>query len=176
MENKKSNFWEEMGKPFVVLVVICLVASFLLGVANDVTKPVIEANAAAAAEATRKSVLPTATSFTEVAVPAGVNADSIFVDDGGSGYVITSSVYGYHGNIPVTIGFDADGKVVALSANVSSETQGVGSRAGQASFLDKFVGLSGSADSVDTLTSATYSSTAVRQAVSDAMAALDAVK
>jgi len=176
MENKKSNFWEEMGKPFVVLVVICLIASFLLGVANDVTKPVIAANAAAAAEATRKSVLPTATSFTEVAVPEGVNADSIFVDDGGSGYVITSSVYGYHGDIPVTIGFDADGKIVALEANVSSETQGVGSRAGAAAFLDKFVGLSGSADSVDTLTSATYSSGAVRQAVSNAMAALEAVK
>ena len=41
---KKNTFWTEMARPVVVLVVICLVASALLGFTNDKTAPVIEEN------------------------------------------------------------------------------------------------------------------------------------
>ena len=41
---KKNTFWTEMARPVVVLVVICLVASALLGFTNAKTAPVIEEN------------------------------------------------------------------------------------------------------------------------------------
>ncbi len=39
---KKNTFWTEMARPVVVLVVICLVASALLGFTNAKPAPVIE--------------------------------------------------------------------------------------------------------------------------------------
>ena len=178
-ETKKSSFFHEMVRPFLVLVIICLVTSALLGVTHYYTEPVIEANAAAEAEETRKSVLPAATAFTEVEVSADAAASgvqSIYKDEGGSGYVITAVSKGYKGDVTVTIGFDASGAVAGIHADVSSETQGVGSKAGDDKYLSQFTGLTGSADSVDTISGATYSSTAVRRAVNAAMAALAAIQ
>ena len=51
---KKKTFWAEMARPVVVLVVICLVASALLGFTNAKTAPVIEENIRIEAEKTRK--------------------------------------------------------------------------------------------------------------------------
>jgi len=53
---KKNTFWTEMARPVVVLVVICLVASALLGFTNAKTAPVIEENIRIEAEKTRKEV------------------------------------------------------------------------------------------------------------------------
>ena len=54
---KKNTFWTEMARPVVVLVVICLVASALLGFTNAKTAPVIEENIRIEAEKTRKEVI-----------------------------------------------------------------------------------------------------------------------
>ena len=168
----KKEFLNEMAKPFIVLVCICLVAAGLLAFIHKVTAPVIEENALAQAEATRKEVLPSATAFEEIALTDTMEVDSIYKDAGGSGYVVTASVYGYHGDVTVTIGFDSDRKILALSADVSSETSGVGTKAGQDAYLSKYIGLSEGAENVDLISGATYSSNAVRTAVENAIAAL----
>ena len=124
----KSGFFKEMAYPFIVLVVIALVAAALLGVTNMFTAPVIEENARIEAENTPKADLPDATSFVEVAVEEGMNVDSIYKDEGGSGYVITAGSKGYGGNVVVTIGFSVEGEIVGISADASTETQGVGSK------------------------------------------------
>lgn len=173
---KNNEFWTEMGKPFVVLLVICLVSAALLGALHSVTAPIIEENARLKAEETRKSVLPEADAFEPVPVPEGSPVSEIYKAANGAGYVVTAVRYGYHGDVTVTVGFGPDGEIVALSADVSTETSGVGSKAGGSDYLDRFVGLSGSVASVDTLSGATYSSTAVRTAVQDAMDALASVK
>ena len=175
MKNK-SEFWNEMGKPFVVLLAICLISAALLGVLHGITAPVIEENARIKADETRRAVLPAADAFEQVPVPEGSPVSEIYKAANGAGYVVTATRYGYHGDVTVTVGFDAQGAVVALSADVSTETSGVGSKAGDAGYLNRFVGLSGSADSVDTISGATYSSTAVHTAVQDAMDALALVK
>ena len=123
---------------------------------------------------TRKSVLPDATTFVEVALEEGMNVDSIYKDEGGSGYVITAASKGYGGNVVVTIGFSAEGEIVGISADVSSETQGVGSKAGQQAHLDKYMGRT-EAPGEDTsvlIASATLTSRGFRTAVNNAYAAL----
>lgn len=173
---KESKF-EELIKPFFVLVGICLVVSLLLGYTNSITAPVIEANQLAQAEATRKAVLDGAVSFTEVKCDTeALDIDSAYKEDSGLGYVVTSSHKGYGGLVAVTVGLDADGKVVGISVDVSTETSGIGSKAGDSAYTDKYMGISGSADSVDTISGATYSSTAVKKGVGAALAAFATIK
>lgn len=178
MTEKKNTFFNDMLKPFIVLVVICLVVAALLAYVNGLTAPVIAENAAREAEANRMAVLPNATAFTEL--DASAYADSgvtgIYADEGGSGYVITAQAFGYKGNVVVTVGFDADGAVLDIIANVSTETVGIGTKAADAAYLDQFKGLSGSAEGVDTISGATYSTGAVRTAVNAAMAACEGIR
>ena len=60
---KNNSVWTDMIRPVVVLVVICLVASALLGVVNAKTAPVITANEMAALAESMRTALPAASSF-----------------------------------------------------------------------------------------------------------------
>ena len=174
----KSKFYEEMIRPFIVLVVICIVTGALLGYTNSLTAPIIEQNAVAAAEATRKAMLPEATGFEEIEADPAWNVDSIYKDVGGTGYVITAHAKGYGGNVVVTVGFDNDGRILHMNVDASTETQGVGSKTANEANINKYLGLTGSVadDSSLLITSATFSSKAVRTAVQNAMDALAHVK
>ncbi len=171
----KSNFMEDFVKPFAVLVIICIVVGFLLAYTNSVTEPIITEHKRIEAENTRMTVLPGATGFEEVPVKEGMKVDSIYKETSGLGYVITSSYKGYGGLVKVTVGFDNTGKVVGMSADVSTETTGVGSKAGLSDYTSKYIGKSGSDAGVDIISGATYSSTAVKISVQNAMDALAAI-
>ena len=173
---KKNTFWTEMARPVVVLVVICLVASALLGFTNAKTAPVIEENIRIEAEKTRKEVLPAASEFTELEELKASGVTGIFEGDNGTGYVVTAEKTGYGGAVVVTVGFDTEGKILSVKANVSTETQGVGSKVGEASMLEKFEGLSGDVSGVTLKTGATFTSNAVRDGVQAACAAIAAIQ
>ena len=173
----KNNAFNELIKPIIVLVVICLVVSALLGFTNSVTAPIIEENERIAAEQTRAAVLEGSNGFTEIECDtAALGITSAYKENNGLGYVITAANKGYGGDVVVTVGLDADGKVVGLSANVGTETSGVGTKAGAEAYTGNYIGLSGNCDSVDTISGATYSSTAVKTGVNAALAAYDAIK
>ena len=179
MENKKSDFWPEMARPFVVLVVICLVAAALLGAVNNLTAPVIAENTRLAAEQTRKEVLPAATGFKELPVSeelAKLGVTGIFEDEGGNGYVVSAANKGYGGDVTVTVGFDPDGVIGNIKVDVSSETKGVGSKLAGQEYADKFIGLSGDASGIELRTGATFTSNAYRSSVNAAFAAVQSVK
>ena len=76
----------------------------------------------------------------------------------------------------VTVGFDTEGKILCVKANVSSETQGVGSKVGEESMLAKFEGLSGDVSDVVLKSGATFTSVAVREGVNAACAAVAAIQ
>ena len=176
---KKNTFWTEMARPVVVLVVICLVASALLGFTNAKTAPVIEENIRTEAEKTRKAVLPAASEFAELEVSgeqAATGVTGIFEGDNGTGYVVTVEKTGYGGAVVVTVGFDTEGKILCVKANVSTETQGVGSKVGEESMLARFEGLSGDVSGVALKTGATFTSNAVREGVQAACAAVAAIQ
>ena len=175
----KSKNYQELVKPFLVLVIICIVTAALLAYTNSLTAPIIEQNAIAAAEATRAEMLPEATGFEQILPDdPSLDVDSIYKDVGGSGYVITASAKGYGGDVVVTIGFDMDGNIQHMSVDASTETQGVGSKTAKQENIDKYIGRSGSVkdDAGLLITSATFSSKAVRTAVQNAMDAFAAVK
>ena len=148
---KTGGLWNDMLKPVIVLVVICLVASAALGFTNSKTEPIITENKNAAAVEARRAALPEAT---------------------GVGYVITAAFKGYGGDVVVTVGFDSAGTILNVDADVSTETQGVGSKVGERTILDRFNGLSGDASSVTLRSGATLTSTAVRNGVNAAFAAV----
>lgn len=166
----------ESVKPFVVLVCICIAVAALLGFTNGLTAPVIARNNELAAQETRMAVLPGAQDFEAVECDTeSLGIESAYKEKSGLGYVITASGSGYGGTVTVTVGIGNDGTVVGLSANVSTETKGIGSRAGESDYTEKYVGISGSADDIDTLTGATYSSRAVRSGVNAALAAFESI-
>ena len=181
MEKTKnqSGFWQDMARPVVVLVIICLVASALLGAVNAKTKPVIEANKNAAAVQTRQEVLPAATAFEELPVSeelAARGVTGIFKGDNNSGYVVTASNKGYGGDVVVTVGFDPSGAILKVKADVSTETTGVGSKVGEDAVLNGFIGVTDNADNVKLRSGATYTSNAVRNSVNAAFDAVASVR
>ena len=174
---KKNNAFNDFVKPILVLFCICIAVAALLGYVNSITAPIIEENARIKAEETRAAVLSGAQSFTEIECDTEtLGIDSVYKEDGGLGYVITASYKGYGGYVTVTVGLDPEGTVVGMNADVSTETSGIGSKAGEPAYAEKYLGISGSADAVDTITGATYSSTAVKTGVNAALAAFDSVK
>ena len=177
---KKTNtFWQDMARPVVVLVIICLVASALLGAVNATTKPVIEENNRITAEQTRKAALPAASSFEELPVSdelAAMGVTGIYKGDNDTGYVVTASNKGYGGDVVCTVGFDSNGTILGVQADVGTETTGVGSKVGVADVLARFEGKSGNVDDVTLVSGATYTSKAVRSSVNAALAAVESVK
>lgn len=173
----KNNTFNEMIKPLIVLICICLVVAALLGLTNNLTAPIIKENALIAAEQTRASVLEGAKGFSEISCDTeALGITGAFKEDSGLGYVITSSNKGYGGNVEVTVGLSPDGEIVGISVDVSTETSGVGSKAGKPDYTNKFLGLSGNCNSVDTISGATYSSTAVKAGVNAALAAFSEIQ
>ena len=165
----------EYMRPIVVLTLICAFVAGQLALTNGLTAPIIEQNEKETAEHTRRQLLPDAQDFTEL--PCEIEGvQSVFADTGGSGYIIEATGRGNNGDVNVTVGLDADGRIIALSVGTHSEDAGIGTRAFEKSYLDRFAGLSADAFSVDAVAGATYSSNALRQAVDLAFAAYKAVK
>ncbi|MEA5051529.1 MAG: FMN-binding protein [Oscillospiraceae bacterium] len=169
-----KNTFREYIQPVVVLVAICLVASFVLAYVNQITAPIIDEKQNAEIYAAMHELLPDATGFTKL--DCSVNGVSAFYqDDGGTGYAAVSSAKGFHSDITVTTVMDPNGVVLGLKVDASGETATIGAKVAESSYADKYVGVSGSADSVDVLSGATYSSRALRAAVNEALTAYSVV-
>ena len=157
-------------KSIVVLGSICLVVAVLLAAVNYVTAPIIEAAAGAAASESLLVVLPDATGFEEVEKPEGA-ADTItgiHRDKGGSGYAVTLSTSSSYSQSPMTftVGFGADGKIVAVEMTNYAETKNFGD------YPQSYVGKDSALTDVDLAAGVTYSSSAFKAAIEDAFAAL----
>ena len=158
--NAKQSTWNDMIKPVVVLLVICLVAGLALAVVNSVTEPIIAEHTEAEKQATYRALLPDADSFTELtSTVEGVSA--AMKANNGAGYIVAASAKGYKSSVTATVAFDNDGNILSLSMDASGETTGIGTRIAGGEFTDQFAGqpaeqfdISG----VDTVTGATYSS------------------
>ena len=83
------------------------------------------------------------------------------------GYIVLTNITGYGGKIKIVSGFDADGNLTGMVyPEVLSETPGVGMKVTEQAFMDTFVGKSfENITEVDTISSATISSTAVKNSM-----------
>ncbi len=167
--------WKEIGKPTLVLAVICLVVSAALALTNSVTEEPIAALEERTRDEAMRRVLP-ADGYTTGTVTLNGEEYAYYKaekDGGTAGYIFTLEENGYGGAVSVMTGVGADGKILAVEIlDATSETVGLGQNAAKPSFTEQFAGKSkpltvgkpGEGDIV-AVTGATITSKAVTRAV-----------
>ena len=168
--------------PTVTLFIICLVATMLLGMTNEITAPIIAELAAETERKSRQVVFADAKEFGEAKISEDGTSVAAALDENKNviGYVVVNSEKGYGGDISVMTGVDLEGKVTGVNILSHSETAGLGANATNESFRSRFIGLAEGItvskdkpgeNSIDALTGATITSRAVVNAVNAAIEA-----
>ncbi len=171
---------KEILKPVAVLVAICLIITAALAGVNALTKGPISANEAVAAEAAMAELIPDAEY--ESVWGDGFQCEQAYAavkGDDEVGYIFTSSAIGYGGKIKVMTALDNEGTVLGIQVlSCDDETPGLGQNVKKSEFTDRFKGASDEArvDEVDGVTSATFSSRAVKKSIKMAMHDFNRIK
>lgn len=165
---------KELIKLSGILCAITLVASLLLAGVNKLTLPRIVQAEVLAAESAMKSIIPEADNFEEI-------AENVFrAKKGGesAGYCVTVTPSGFAGQIKMLVGIGTDYKVKGIEILSHSETAGLGAKATDSKFKDRFKeknpyitvvkGETQSPDEVQAITGATITSRAVASGVGEA--------
>ena len=145
----KSNNFKENIQPTLVLVIICLIMTFLLAYVNGITAPIIEENSIKAAKANRALLLPAATDFEAVD-----EADLVTVTEGqvwvsecykatnGAGIVVTVKTKSFGGILTEMVGIDNTGAITGVKVTAHGDTKGLGTKAHDSNYLEQYVGIS----------------------------------
>ena len=126
--------------PTITLFVICLVATALLGLTNQVTAPIIEQLAIETEIKSRQVVFADATSFGEAEILADGTSVVAALDESGNtiGHVVVNSAKGYGGEIKVMTGIDVDGKITAVKILSAADTTLDDTAGGKGKSYDNF--------------------------------------
>lgn len=142
---------KEIIKLGLTLFVVCVIAAFLLGYANEMTKGIIAENIVIANTEARKEVFNSADDFElqndssydefylsnkEVAEVYKAMSSEEHV-----GYVIKTLPNGYGGALEVVIGFKLDGTITGVRVGNHQETPGLGANAKKEEFYSQYDGL-----------------------------------
>ena len=182
--------------PALILVVICTVCVALLALTATMTADAIAKQEQMAHGSGKQSLFPDAAEFPEesadeaiAGIPGAIAIDltagdfekvtgvgrAVDADGEVVGVLISAASKGYHGPVPVTVGFSLSGEITGLLVDASEETAGLGQEVGDASFTDQFIGrTTDDKFSVDFVSAATISSVSVVKSVKLASAVFDA--
>ncbi len=151
----------------LTLVGICAVMAILLALTNFITAPIIKQNQEAAANKALLEVMPNGEKFEKVEFDAETlpkTVTEVYKEKNG-GYVITLTTTGYNSGLVIMCGINADGTVSGAVCLASQETLGK-----EKTYGDEFVGKkSAEVDATDTISGATKTTTAYRNAIKDAI-------
>lgn len=103
----------------------------------------------------------------------------VYVSEAKDAVALHIQATGYAGKskpIEALIGIDKDGVIQGITIVACQETPGLGSKVQNTEYLKNYQGVSGSADEVDTITSATISSKALRNGVNFALQVFEELK
>ena len=151
----------------LVLVCICAVMAVLLAITNAITYPTIKANEDKAANAALLEVMPEGEGFEQMdlssyQLPATVT--EVYKETKG-GYVVKMTTTGYSSGMVIMCGVNPDGTISGAVCLSSSETLGH-----EKTFGANFVGKdTAGVDAVDTISGATKTTSAYKNAVKDAI-------
>ena len=151
----------------LVLVAICAVMAVLLALTNSITAPIIKQNQEAAANEALLVVMPEGEGFekmdlTTYELPATVT--EVYKEANG-GYVVTLTTAGYGSGFVIMCGVSADGTVTGAVCLSSTETLGY-----EKTYGEGFTGKDAAGvDAVDTISGATKTTNAYKNAVKDAL-------
>ena len=177
---------------WAVLLIITLVAGLALGATYALTKDAIGAQSKAAEESARKAALPAAEAFESVPIDAGAAVDWCYAGRGKDGaivgYVAQVTGQGFGGPLEVIAGLDTELVLTGVSVGGSnfSETAGLGAKSKEPAFTQQFIGkqapvkvikAGGTAadNTIDAITSATITSSAVVSAVNKIASHVEAI-
>lgn len=158
-------------KSVAILVAICTVVALLLAVTNQFTAPIIEKNAAAAANEALLEVMPEGTGFELVdlstyTLPATVT--EAYKETSGKGHVIKLTTTGYGPGMVIMCGISADNKVTDAVCLSSNETLSKEKEYGK-----NFAGKDAAGvEATDTIGGATMTTGAYKNAIKDALNAV----
>ncbi len=167
----------------LVLLAVSAVVAGVLGVVNELTYPVIDAQKQAKTAEAFSAVLK-ADRFDEIEFSNPDFPTVLTVHKAeGVGYVVTSKFSGAQGNITMAVGVDNDYKCTGISVIEHAETSGLGANAASTgevgvNFRAQFVGqdesiaLANAGGSIDALTGATITSRAITEAVATSIRAV----
>ena len=167
----------------LVLLAVSAIVAGVLGIINELTYPVIDAQKQAKTAEAFASVLK-ADRFDEIEFSNPDFPTVLTVHKAeGVGYVVTSKFSGAQGNITRAVGVDNDYKCTGISVIEHSETSGLGANAASTgevgvNFRAQFVGqdegiaLANAGGSIDALTGATITSRAITEAVATSIRAV----
>ncbi|MBE6955586.1 MAG: FMN-binding protein [Ruminococcaceae bacterium] len=151
-----------------VFVSICVVITLLLALTNSFTAPIIEKNAAAAANKALLEVMPNGAGFDAMdlsayTLPATVT--EVHKETSGQGYVVQLVTSGYGTGMTIMCGVDASGVVTGAVCLSSNETLGE-----EKTYGANFAGKDAAAvEAVDTVGGATKTTAAYKAAIQDAL-------
>ena len=144
---KKKFTAKDILIPTVSLFVICLVVTALLAVTNMLTAPQIQKLSKETEDKTKAEVLASADEFSDALTVSADGKDYTYYEGTASGdtigYVFKTSAKGYGGDIDLMVGIDTSGKVTGVSILSISETAGLGMNAKDDSFINQYIGKSG---------------------------------
>ncbi len=180
-------------KDALILMAFSLVLGGVLGAVYKITEePIAEATLRKEMEA-YKVVFENADTFKEITVDAAA-AEKVMTDGGypdtvnkafeavdasgnSLGYVVQITTKdGYSGGIVMVVGVQLDGTVNGFSITSHQETNGLGTKAFDASYADQFKGIPAEdVAGVATISGATFTSTAVKNGISAAVAYADSL-
>ena len=151
----------------LVLVSICAVMAVLLALTNAITAPIIKKNQDAAANEALLEVMPNGEGFEKIEFDAAKlpkTVTEVYREKNG-GYVITLTTAGYGSGLVIMCGVNADGTVSGAVCLGSTETLGH-----EKTFGANFVGKDAAGVSaVDTVSGATKTTAAYKNAIADAL-------
>lgn len=166
-------------KTFAILLVIAAIFGGAMFALNLYTGPIIEANNAGAANDRLNAVMPGGTSYDDITatlkdVPSSVK--EIHKETSGLGYVIICTAESDYSKAPmeITLGVAADGKISGVEITSYSDTDSYDFRAKDPGYLASYVGQDSALADVGTVAGSTFSSTAFRNAIIEAMSVLAA--
>ena len=151
----------------LVLVCICAVMAVLLAITNSITAPTIKENEDKAANAALLEVMPEGEGFEQMdlsgfELPATVT--EVYKETKG-GYVVKMTTTGYSSGMVIMCGVNPDGTISGTVCLSSSETLGY-----EKTFGANFTGKDATGvDAVDTISGATKTTQAYKNAMKDAL-------
>lgn len=173
---KKS--FNEIIKPVLVLVCICLVVTALLAYINSVTSPIIAKAEQEKTEQAMSEVLFEADGFEKLEIenlPDRVT--EVYTATNGAGYVFMLTTKGYGGDMKLICGMKSDGTIEQCKTLSHAETSGLGSKTAEDPYRNQYSGKnSDTLSEVDAITGATISSNAYKNAIEDAFKVYDMIK
>lgn len=171
----------KLVKTLSILLAIVIVFGGAMFALDLYTGPIIEANNAGAEFAPLLAVMPEGAVFNGEAkldlttlsdVPASVTA--IYKEANNLGYAIQTTTESDYSTAPmeITIGIAADGTICGVRIDSYNDTPAFDFRVKDPNYLASFIGKDSALTDIGTVSGATYSSTAFKNAVSEAMSVL----